>query len=114
MPAESPIDAVAIPLPQSAGFVSERATVTPASERSVAALEDVALIARAQKGDTAAFEALVHRYDRDVLRLVHRIVQNGDEARDLYQEAFLKVYRNLDRFRLDSSFYTWLYRVVTN
>jgi RNA polymerase sigma-70 factor, ECF subfamily len=114
MPAESRVDAVAIPLPQSAGFVSERARVTPAPERAVAALEDVALIARAQKGDTAAFEALVHRYDRDVLRLVHRIVQNSDEARDLYQEAFLKIYRNLDRFRLDSSFYTWLYRVVTN
>src|SRR3954464_2174661 len=114
MPFESPINAIAIPLPESKGFVSADAKVTPAPDRAAAALQDVALIARAQQGDTAAFEILVHRYDADVLRLVQRIVPNRDEARDLYQEAFLKVYRNLDRFRLDSSFYTWLYRVVTN
>jgi RNA polymerase sigma-70 factor (ECF subfamily) len=114
MPVESPVHAIAIPLPESAGFVSAEPRVIPAPDRAAAALEDVALIARAQQGDTAAFEILVHRYDADVLRLVQRIVQNRDEARDLYQEAFLKIYRNLGRFRLDSSFYTWLYRVVTN
>src|SRR3954464_6174355 len=114
MPFESPINAIAIPLPESSGFVSADAKIAPAPERAAAALEDVALIARAQQGDTAAFEILVHRYDADVLRLVQRIVPNRDEARDLYQEAFLKLYRNLGRFRLDSSFYTWLYRVVTN
>ncbi len=102
---------MALPYPASAPAATGT-VIEP--ERVLAAAEDAALIARAQKGDTAAFEALVRRYDRDVLRLVQRIVQNRDEARDLYQEAFLRIYRNIGRFRLDSSFYTWLYRVVTN
>jgi RNA polymerase sigma-70 factor (ECF subfamily) len=89
-------------------------TETGSPERALSALEDAALIARAQAGDRLAFEVLVHRYDRDVLRLVQRVVRSPEEARDVYQEAFLKIYRNLDRFRLDSSFYTWIYRVVTN
>ncbi len=104
---------MALPYPASAPAATGT-VIEPAPERVLAAAEDAALIARAQKGDTAAFEALVRRYDRDVLRLVQRIVQNRDEARDLYQEAFLRIYRNIGRFRLDSSFYTWLYRVVTN
>ena len=83
-------------------------------ERALSDLEDAALIARAQAGERAAFDVLVHRYDRDVLRLVLRVVHSPEEARDIYQEAFLKIYRNLHRFRLESSFYTWIYRVVTN
>ncbi len=56
----------------------------------------------------------MHRYDRDVLRLALRFVRTEDEAHDLYQEAFLRMYRTLDRFRHECSFQTWLYRVVTN
>jgi RNA polymerase sigma-70 factor (ECF subfamily) len=84
------------------------ATVTslPSDER--------ALVAEAQAGNTAAFEALVHRYDRDVLRLALNLMKRPEDARDVYQEAFLKVYRNLHRFRFECSFYTWLYRIVTN
>ena len=76
--------------------------------------EERALIERAQGGDREAFEELVHRYDRDVLRIALNILHKPDEARDVYQEAFLKVYKNLPRFRFECSFYTWVYRIVTN
>src|ERR1700675_1296538 len=77
-------------------------------------LDDRALVVEAQVGNRAAFEELVHRYDRDVLRLALNLMKRPEDARDVYQEAFLKIYRNLHRFRLESSFYTWIYRVVTN
>jgi len=80
----------------------------------LAAPEDRLLIERAQTGDRESFEALVHRYDRDVLRIALNILHTPEEARDVYQEVFLKVYKNLSRFRFDCSFYTWLYRIVTN
>ena len=76
--------------------------------------EDLILIRRAQAGDRAAFDALVRLYDREVLRLVSRMTASEDEAADLYQETFLKVYRSLGHFRFQSSFSTWLYRVVVN
>jgi len=72
------------------------------------------LIRRAQRGDRAAFDALVRRYDQEVLRMALRIVRSVEEAQDLYQEAFLKVYRSIGRFRLEAKFSTWLYRVVMN
>ncbi len=72
------------------------------------------LIRRAQRGDRSAFDALVRRYDQEVLRMALRIVPSYEEAQDLYQEAFLKVYRSIGRFRLESKFSTWLYRVVMN
>ncbi len=84
------------------------------SGRALAAPEDRVLIERAQGGDREAFEALVHRYDRDVLRIALNVLHRTEDARDVYQEAFLKIYRNLPRFRFECSFYTWMYRVVTN
>ena len=81
---------------------------------AVTRLEEDALIRTAQAGSREAFEELVRRYDQDVLRLALQITRRPEDAHDLYQEAFLKVYRNLDRFRFECSFYTWLYRVVTN
>jgi RNA polymerase sigma-70 factor (ECF subfamily) len=77
-------------------------------------LDETTVIRAAQAGDREAFEELVHRYDQDVLRLALQITRRPEDARDLYQEAFLKVYRNLARFRFECNFYTWLYRVVTN
>jgi RNA polymerase sigma-70 factor, ECF subfamily len=85
-----------------------------AMRRALAAPDDRALIERAQAGDGEAFEALVHRYDRDVLRIALNILHRPEDARDVYQEAFLKIYKNLPRFRFECSFYTWVYRVVTN
>jgi len=85
-----------------------------ASVTSLASLEDRVLVERAQVGNRPAFEELVRRYDRDVLRLALNLMKRTEDARDVYQEAFLKVYRNLHRFRFECSFYTWLYRIVTN
>ncbi len=76
--------------------------------------EEHALVRKAQAGDRLAFEELVRQYDREVLRLALNIVQRPEDARDIYQESFLRVYRNLGRFRFESSFSTWLYRIVTN
>lgn len=84
------------------------------SGRALAAPDDRILIERAQAGDREAFEMLVHRYDRDVLRIAMNILHKTEDARDVYQEAFLKIYKNLPRFRFECSFYTWLYRIVTN
>ena len=72
------------------------------------------LIRAAQKGDQDAFEILVRTYDQSVLRLAMNLLRSPEEARDVYQEAFLRVYRNLENFRFDCSFHTWLYRIVTN
>jgi len=78
------------------------------------AVDETALIRAAQQGDRDAFEQLVRSYDRPVLRLAMNLLRSPEDARDVYQEAFLRVYRNLGSFRLDSSFQTWLYRIVTN
>src|SRR5574341_2394768 len=85
-----------------------------ASRAKVKTVDEAALIREAQAGDRAAFEALVRRYDQQVLRLVMNVMRRPEDARDIYQEAFLKVYKNLHRFRFECSFYTWIYRIVTN
>lgn len=85
-----------------------------AQDAPAAGAEDLILIQRAQSGDRAAFEALVRLYDREVLRLAARMTGSPEEAADLYQEVFLKVYRSLSSFRYQSTFSTWLYRVVVN
>jgi len=72
------------------------------------------LIRAAQRGDQGAFEQLVRAYDQSVLRLAMNLLRSPEDARDVYQEAFLRVYRNLHAFRFDCSFHTWLYRIVTN
>lgn len=86
----------------------------PAEGSPLAETDERALVLRAQHGDRGAFDALVRRYDREVLRLTMKVTRSADEAADLYQEAFLKAYRSLGHFRLESSFYTWIYRVTTN
>src|SRR5207253_5888602 len=85
-----------------------------ASVISLSHLDERALVAEAQAGSRAAFEELVRRFDRDVLRLARNLMKRPEDARDVYQEAFLKVYKNLHRFRFECSFYTWVYRIVTN
>jgi RNA polymerase sigma-70 factor (ECF subfamily) len=76
--------------------------------------EDDDLIRAAQKGERTAFDALVRRYDRSVLRLALHMLNNEQDAQDVHQEAFIKAYRHLSNFRFECSFYTWLYRIVTN
>jgi len=81
---------------------------------SSANVDDTILIRRAQQGDTAAFEELVRNYDRSVLRLSMHLTDSTEDAQDIYQETFLRAYRNIGRFRFECSFYTWIYRIVTN
>jgi RNA polymerase sigma-70 factor (ECF subfamily) len=75
---------------------------------------DLSLVQRAQRGETGAFDALVRRYQHKVVKLVMRYVRNPTEAEDIAQDAFIKAYRALPRFRGDSAFYTWLYRIAIN
>lgn len=77
-------------------------------------MDEFALIRAAQAGDQSAFEQLVRSYDQSVLRLALNLLRSQEDASDVYQEAFLRVYKNLNAFRFDCSFHTWLYRIVTN
>lgn len=76
--------------------------------------DEFSLIRAAQAGDSEAFERLVRAYDTGVLRMAFNLLHSQEDARDVYQEAFLRVYRNLSRFRFDCNFSTWLYRIVAN
>ena len=75
---------------------------------------DKALVARAQKGDRRAFDLLVLKYQHRVQRLIARYVRDPEQVYDLAQETFIKAYRALGRFRGDSAFYTWIYRIAVN
>ena len=77
-------------------------------------LSDTDLIIQAQKGNQNAFEELVYRYDRNVLSVALKYANNEDDAKDLYQEVFIRVYRGLRNFRFQSEFSTWLFRITTN
>ena len=76
--------------------------------------DEAAIIRAAQQGDADAFEQLVRSYDQNVLRMALNLLHSQEDARDVYQEAFLRVYRSLPKFRFDCSFSTWLYRIVAN
>jgi len=85
-----------------------------ATARAVPKVDEAAVIRAVQRGDQDAFEQLVRAYDQSVLRLAMNLLRSAEDARDVYQEAFLRVYRNIHAFRFDCSFHTWLYRIVTN
>lgn len=78
------------------------------------ALSEAALLDECRRGNASAFEKLVVLYEKKVYNLAFRMVGNHEDASDIAQEAFLKVYTSLDQFRGESSFSTWLYRVVSN
>jgi RNA polymerase sigma-70 factor, ECF subfamily len=75
---------------------------------------DRTLVERVQRGDKAAFDVLVRKYQHKIIKLVTRYVHDSTEALDVAQEAFIKAYRALPGFRGDSAFYTWLYRIAIN
>ena len=75
---------------------------------------DQALVERVQKGDKQAFDVLVLKYQNKIIQLVYRYVHDSDEARDVAQEAFIKAYKAIGRFRGESAFYTWIYRIAIN
>lgn len=75
---------------------------------------DQALVERVQAGDKTAFDILVQKYQSKIIQLAYRYVHDQDEAMDIAQEAFIKAYKALGRFRGDSAFYTWIYRIAIN
>jgi RNA polymerase sigma-70 factor (ECF subfamily) len=95
-----------------------RAVLAPVNQAAgpvrLSRVDDSMLIREAQQGNTTAFEELVRQYDRAVLRLAVHLTGSQEDGQDIYQEAFLRAYTNLARFRFECSFYTWIYRIVTN
>ncbi len=85
-----------------------------AGQQTSGRVDDTNLIREAQKGNHRAFEELIRQYDQSVLRLALHLTGSPDDAQDIYQEAFLKAYKSVGNFRFECSFYTWLYRIVTN
>ncbi len=83
-------------------------------ERVQSRAHEMDLIREAQSGSRAAFDALVRQYEHQVLRLALHLTGSEQDAEDIYQEAFLKAYRYIGNFRFECSFYTWIYRIVTN
>jgi RNA polymerase sigma-70 factor (ECF subfamily) len=81
---------------------------------SLGRIDDTMLVREAQRGNRAAFEELVRHYDQAVLRLAMHLTGSEHEAQDIYQDAFLKAYKSVGNFRFECSFYTWIYRIVTN
>lgn len=77
-------------------------------------MHDAELITKAQGGDWSAFGELIRRHDAAVLSLAARFVHNADDAKDVYQEVLIRVYRGLPSFRGDSQFGTWLHRITVN
>jgi RNA polymerase sigma-70 factor, ECF subfamily len=100
----------------SPGMAATRAMDGPdrAQERLQARAPEMELIREAQAGSRAAFDALVRQYEQQVLRLALHLTGSEHDAEDIYQEAFLKAFRYIGNFRFECSFYTWIYRIVTN
>ena len=92
------------------GVASQDVGKSRMSEGSV----DQELVERVKRGDKKAFDLLVLKYQHKIVKLVSRYIYDQDEVLDVAQEAFIKAYRALPRFRGDSAFYTWLYRIAIN
>ena len=78
------------------------------------ALTDFELIDKAKQGSDSAFEELVYRYDKSVLSIALKYANDTDDAKDIYQEVFIRVFRGLKKFEMRSEFSTWLFRITTN
>ena len=91
-----------------------QAGLSTAEERAAARAPEMELIREAQAGSRTAFDTLVRQYEHQVLRLALHLTGSEHDAEDIYQEAFLKAYRYIGNFRFECSFYTWIYRIVTN
>jgi RNA polymerase sigma-70 factor (ECF subfamily) len=110
-------DALRIPVPTNA-TAHEAARAVKSSQRMPTEVRDrtteTELIREAQQGSRAAFDILVRQYDQAVLRLALHLTGSEQDAQDIHQEAFLKAFRYIGNFRFECSFYTWIYRIVTN
>ena len=76
--------------------------------------EENNLIIAAQKGDETAFKEIIYRYDKNVLGIAHSFINNNEDAKDIYQEVFLRVFKGIKKFEFRSEFSTWLYRITAN
>ena len=83
-------------------------------DRAQSRAPETELIREAQAGSRTAFDALVRQYEQQVLRLALHLTGSEQDAEDIYQEAFLKAFRYIGNFRFECSFYTWIYRIVSN
>jgi len=121
-PSSTPLGPASVAWPAQRGLKSSpgmSATTTmggpkSAAERAQARAPEMELIREAQAGSRVAFDTLVRQYEQQVLRLALHLTGSEHDAEDIYQEAFLKAYRHLGNFRFECSFYTWIYRIVTN
>jgi RNA polymerase sigma-70 factor (ECF subfamily) len=102
---EEPVSSPALAWPAGAGAATA-ASADRAAEREI--------VLASQRGDRDAFDRLVERYQREIYRLCYRYVGGHEDANDLAQEAFLRAWRSIGRFRGDSAFRTWLYRIAVN
>lgn len=93
---------------------SKSDTTDSASGRLMFRMDDATAVARARAGDSEAFRLLVERHSRALFKLAYRMTGNEHDAEDVVQEAFLKAYRNLDRFEERSQVSSWLYRIASN
>lgn len=89
-------------------------TVTASPERQAEADVDLEIVRRVQTGDVAAFDALVRKYRERIYSVVYHLTSNRDDAADLAQDAFIKAFQSINRFKGQSSFFTWLYRIAVN
>ncbi len=114
--ASATVESATVVTAKTAAQPAGRAKLSPQEmeARALQRAEDDELIRAAQKGERSAFDSLVRRYDRSVLRLALHMLGNEQDAQDVHQDAFIKAYRHLSNFRFECSFYTWLYRIVTN
>ncbi len=103
-----------LPRPSEPPVNREQQRASNQEERRREAEEDRGLIERAQKGDVVAFRALVERHQRRAFAIAYGLVRDENDARELVQDAFLRVYKALPTFQGGSSFFTWLYRIITN
>jgi len=78
------------------------------------ALSDTELVLKAQDGNISAFEELVYRYDKHVLSIAMKYTGNNDDAKDIYQEVFIRSFKSIKKFRFQSEFSTWIFRITTN
>jgi len=86
----------------------------PMDDVATSRAADLELLQAVLNGDTTAYRGLVEKYQGRVYAMVYGMIRNREDARDITQEAFVKAYKNLKSFRLESSFYTWLYRIAMN
>jgi RNA polymerase sigma factor (sigma-70 family) len=89
-------------------------TVTASPERQAEADVDLEIVRRVQAGEVAAFDALVRKYRERIYSVVYHLTSNRDDAADLAQDAFIKAFQSINRFKGQSSFFTWLYRIAVN